>query len=1160
MKDINKVIAYWHNSLCDAELMGLEMDGPASMRVSITAIEDGKLDQRTTQLLFQQQAKADSSSEQSDNDPVNIVVAPIVATQLHEHGYIKSTGKPKILWPLLIPATLEKDGSILPDTNGLLPWIPRTLLEPTSANMVLGDIGTFDEYLTTHSLSISARQDWTQFLAYGWEMLRFVTKDKGQEILNAAGYEEINGQAVVINASNVKGIANNILKVYDRLLESAYTPPLLSTYINLKETQPAAPRQIEQWSQSAQRHLGSVSNKFPLSPSQRESFYNFLTLPEHTILAVSGPPGTGKTTLLHSVIASLWVESAVQGKPPPVIVATSTNNQAVTNVIDSLGQIDNVKRWLPINSFGLYLVNNKQRQETADKDGTLWINKMGDGFPSQVETAAFIDQARDAYLDNCSNYFKRSITSVDEAVTLLRSGLKIIANRMNDGIDIAFKLVDAMTRLAQLDSQLNYDMTGYIAKLEQQIIEGKADLEKYRQILAEWLQHTHNEPLWYSLFSFIPPVQRKRYYRNWIFIQKVAPNDKIESDAAAILAWINKSINQTSDHLNNLQQMLTNIQLVQAKYLELAETWNTWCQKNNATNLDIRYLLTLETPEGETETRCLLNWLDTQLRYELFILATHYWEGKWLQEVEEIGVAQPGFKERRDRLTQENRWRRYALLTPCFVTTMHTGSTFFDYYKGQSEPLFDFIDLLIVDEAGQVTPEVSGAIFALAKQALIVGDTLQIEPVWSIPEQVDRGNLQRRKLIVNDEDYFRLKEKGITASSGSAMKIAQQVSPFQHPTTNGIVAERGMFLAEHRRCVPEIINYCNDLAYSGRLRPKRPSFPNYPWPHMGYVHIKGESQTSGGSRKNEREAGSVVAWIAENKEKLEKYYKKDIDDIVGIITPFSAQKQLLIQGLTSQGITISKAGTVHALQGAERFVVIFSSVYSKRDSQPYFFDRGPNMLNVAVSRAKDSFIVFGDMDIFDPASNTPSGLLAKYLFASENNELANSHLPSPTDGTVLREIDRIRTLQKHKDALARAFERAKRRLIIVSPYLRWRAVDADNICEKVAQAHGRGVEVQIYVDDGFNQNLELPSAAKAVEALRQNGASVHLCHNIHSKIICIDDDVFIEGSFNWLSAERINEEYSRYETSTIHMGESATTFIADTLKDIQERLIIPPIM
>lgn len=64
-----------------------------------------------------------------------------------------------------------------------------------------------------------------------------------------------------------------------------------------------------------------------------------------------------------------------------------------------------------------------------------------------------------------------------------------------------------------------------------------------------------------------------------------------------------------------------------------------------------------------------------------------------------------------------------------------------------------------------------------------------------------------------------------------------------------------------------------------------------------------------------------------------------------------------------------KLGTVHALQGAERSIVIFSMVYGPNEVGNMFFDSGVNLLNVAVSRAKDSFIVFTNKD-----SNAPSDI------------------------------------------------------------------------------------------------------------------------------------------------------------------------------------------
>ena len=72
-------------------------------------------------------------------------------------------------------------------------------------------------------------------------------------------------------------------------------------------------------------------------------------------------------------------------------------------------------------------------------------------------------------------------------------------------------------------------------------------------------------------------------------------------------------------------------------------------------------------------------------------------------------------------------------------------------------------------------------------------------------------------------------------------------------------------------------------------------------------------------------------------------------------------------------------GTVHALQGAERNIILFSPTYGVGYSTTAFFDRGKNMMNVAVSRAKDSFIVIGNTALFNPDNDNPSGILAKHI-------------------------------------------------------------------------------------------------------------------------------------------------------------------------------------
>jgi ABC-type hemin transport system ATPase subunit len=97
-----------------------------------------------------------------------------------------------------------------------------------------------------------------------------------------------------------------------------------------------------------------MTGEFPLSQKQRNALHYFLQQKDGEILDVNGPPGTGKTTLLRSVVADMWANAALDEKEPPLIVATSNNNQAVTNILESFAKVDEEGlqeelkvRWLP---------------------------------------------------------------------------------------------------------------------------------------------------------------------------------------------------------------------------------------------------------------------------------------------------------------------------------------------------------------------------------------------------------------------------------------------------------------------------------------------------------------------------------------------------------------------------------------------------------------------------------------------------------------------------------------------------------------------------------------------------------------------------------------------------------------------------------------------
>ena len=80
------------------------------------------------------------------------------------------------------------------------------------------------------------------------------------------------------------------------------------------------------------------------------------------------------------------------------------------------------------------------------------------------------------------------------------------------------------------------------------------------------------------------------------------------------------------------------------------------------------------------------------------------------------------------------------MLTPCLVSTLHSLPRHFQFWgNNAANYMLEFIDLLIMDESGQVSPHVGAASFSLASRAVVVGDIYQIEPVTRISRGTDYG-------------------------------------------------------------------------------------------------------------------------------------------------------------------------------------------------------------------------------------------------------------------------------------------------------------------------------------------------------------------------------------------------------------------------------------
>ena len=137
---------------------------------------------------------------------------------------------------------------------------------------------------------------------------------------------------------------------------------------------------------------------------------------------------------------------------------------------------------------------------------------------------------------------------------------------------------------------------------------------------------------------------------------------------------------------------------------------------------------------------------------------------------------------------------------------------------------------------------------------------------------------------------------------------------------------------------------------------------------MGHLHVEHQkSEPKEGSRQCVQEAEAIAQWLANNYPAIKTAYTKNgkfnVKETLSVITPFKTQTFQVGKALKKYPyLSEIPFGTVHTFQGAESKIVIFSTVYGK-DEGWNFIKNNDNLINVAVSRAKDYFFTFGERSI-----------------------------------------------------------------------------------------------------------------------------------------------------------------------------------------------------
>lgn len=915
-----------------------------------------------------------------------------------------------------IPAKLHTNGSLsFPEKQ---PMIPREFLEPMiERELSIGHIDRLDRYLSEHTAEFKLINTWKDYIGYSKKMYEFVTgKPFEEQVLTDS--IQFDGRYYIFKDEMIvatKGIA----ELYEDIQNQSQALPLYETLTAMKCANAVELTNINDI-ESMKDHCAGMEPGYPISPSQRESVIHFNQLKNGEILAVSGPPGTGKTTLLQSIVAGMVTDHALRKLDAPVIVASSTNNQAVTNIIDSFGKIKPSwesscieSRWLPnINSFSVFFPSQKAQKKSL---GYQCIDNKYT-FLAEISSEEYIRNAKAFLSVKFARFSGEKYESIQKCKEYLHSKLLEVDRIRRDILTRTAEVAipegtDAQEYLHSFDEQID-ELQAHLYSLSKEIKETEKKNTDAANRMKEWEASYKNLPFLVRLLPFLKYSKRK--LKIWfadfrtteettfltidtpdlnkvidLYIQQIRENDTAlerirnsVSDAEKKKKALTETKKQIESKINSILQAAEESQLVSWVFRELDASESKKRRLENEIALKADYSRSILKKCVLSETNAMM---DKTLRYLEFWLSVHYYECEFLEQKplteKQIGTTIPDVIKKK--------LRRLAMVAPCMVMTFFKLPINFCGLSQESKMkryLYNFADLLIADEAGQTSPEIAAASFALAKRAVIVGDEYQIPPVWGTSHLLDISLALEAGVIRSAEDFRLLEESGLNASESSLMRAASQSCCFHKHGP-------GLFLCEHRRCYNEIIGYCNELIYNGHLKPSREDHPNK-LPCLGYHDIPvAHAEKAGTSRANPQEAEAIAVWLNENFPKLRNIYdvnKVKDNEIIAVITPFKAQTARIKSAIKQHCGDLAKnigVGTVHTFQGAERKVIIFSTVYGHEDNCG-FIDGNKNLMNVAVSRAKDAFWVFGSIGCLkDKPLDTASGLMYSYVKNSIINKL-----------------------------------------------------------------------------------------------------------------------------------------------------------------------------
>ncbi|OUS26984.1 hypothetical protein A9Q99_17405 [Gammaproteobacteria bacterium 45_16_T64] len=745
---------------------------------------------------------------------------------------------------------------------------------------------------------------------------------------------------------------------------------------------------LGRWPESSE-HTMSMMQQFAINTAKER-------LDEGGLYSVNGPPGTGKTTMLRDFIADNMVKrgkilselslasdafakeltvkigdemvSGIKQLIPELsgfeMVVVSSNNTAVENISKELPQCKTLGSEF-VHLEYLRPVAQKLAANHYEKGDTAFVDSLGKDDDCWGLIAAAMGNGTNRSLFGSRIQFKNmaGLTPVGEPAERYNT----IAPTINGIIDALFKegsnpkksFSESQRKYKQAEADVERGLSD-LARLEKIMLRKKAlrqqekDLLRVKNVLlrmksytATWIEK--KIPLrqwrpWICRYFLVRACHRRIALRE---IQLEYKKNKYENEKKTLDAEI-----KACEPLAILHKGVT---------------FGGHGEDHNSAEIQ-------RTAFGHSKE---LNRLRAELTVAAFELHQAWlvacYRGCFSKNVNKFVALING--EVKDAEHAKAMWQCFFMVVPLVSSAFASVANQFSALRAGD------IGWLFIDEAGQATPQQAVGALMRAKRAVVVGDPLQVEPVFTTPPEF----VEFFGKAMLGEGWSRW-----SPTVTSVQVLADRVNPYGTYRINEH-QWLGSPLRVHRRCQDPMFSIANKIAYNDTMIHGSDNIvenDDFVWGLSCWYDWPGEVE---GKHFVPAQAVFVLRMI--------KAYinKNGVLPNCYIITPFRDVKRGLLHFLRREFSHTDvkkndfdkwlsgRVGTVHTFQGKEEdFVIFVLGVSSQNAGAEKWAASKPNLLNVAVTRAKKRVYIVGCKTLWAGLDN----------FSCANTELAPDPFPN----------------------------------------------------------------------------------------------------------------------------------------------------------------------